>query len=351
MTHDLTARYAKAEALLPYKMKKLVDTPRVNPVWIRDTESFWYRNTTASDSEFVLVDAEAGTKQPAFDHVRLAEAVGKVLDKELDPRNLPFFGIELIDGVVRFVIDGMRLEVDLDTYETSILGASRPAEATSPDGRWAVGVRDHNLYLREVASNEVRQLTTDGEEGHAYGGMNDAVAARVMQGFAHGGESATAYSYVSEIAPPNRRGMWGSVAFIAIFGGSAEAASAAAAGAIAGTYRATAIYGRVRDTDAMRDVEVGDTLGPRRSGCAAQLRSDAGIRIGGQPVVARARESVRSGEANALAGWAESHAIDLTVIGAYERSRLFHYLVGGQGPRILEAVRSDVLLVRPGRAN
>jgi len=46
------------------------------------------------------------------------------------------------------------------------------------------------------------------------------LAARVMQGFAHGGESATAYSYVSEIAPAHRRGMWGSVAFVAIFGGS-----------------------------------------------------------------------------------------------------------------------------------
>ncbi|NKS73231.1 MFS transporter [Rhodococcus hoagii] len=51
------------------------------------------------------------------------------------------------------------------------------------------------------------------------------LAARVTQGFAHGGESATAYSYVSEIAPPHRRGMWGSVAFIAIFGGSALAYS------------------------------------------------------------------------------------------------------------------------------
>ncbi|MGF7121572.1 MFS transporter [Rhodococcus sp. TAF43] len=51
------------------------------------------------------------------------------------------------------------------------------------------------------------------------------LAARVVQGFAHGGESATAYSYVSEIAPPNRRGMWGSVAFIAIFGGSVLAYS------------------------------------------------------------------------------------------------------------------------------
>ncbi|QCQ94015.1 MFS transporter [Rhodococcus sp. SGAir0479] len=51
------------------------------------------------------------------------------------------------------------------------------------------------------------------------------LTARMVQGFAHGGESATAYSYVSEIAPPHRRGMWGSVAFIAIFGGSVLAYS------------------------------------------------------------------------------------------------------------------------------
>lgn len=55
--------------------------------------------------------------------------------------------------------------------------------------------------------------------------------------------------------------------------------------------------------------------------------------------------------ADMLGRYADDHDIDLTVIGAYERSRLFHYLVGGQGPRILEAVRSDVLVVRPGLAN
>lgn len=43
---------------------------------------------------------------------------------------------------------------------------------------------------------------------------------RMIQGFAHGGESATAYSYVAEIAPPNRRGMWGSLVFVAIMGGT-----------------------------------------------------------------------------------------------------------------------------------
>lgn len=43
---------------------------------------------------------------------------------------------------------------------------------------------------------------------------------RVVQGFAHGGESATANSYIPEIAPRDRRGKWGSMVYMSIFGGS-----------------------------------------------------------------------------------------------------------------------------------
>ncbi|MFF9854207.1 MFS transporter [Streptomyces litmocidini] len=49
--------------------------------------------------------------------------------------------------------------------------------------------------------------------------------ARMTQGFAHGGESATANTYIAEIAPSERRGLWGSIVFVAIFGGSAIAFS------------------------------------------------------------------------------------------------------------------------------
>lgn len=43
---------------------------------------------------------------------------------------------------------------------------------------------------------------------------------RIIQGFAHGGESATSTAYVSEIAPNHRRGMWSSMVHIGIVGGS-----------------------------------------------------------------------------------------------------------------------------------
>lgn len=43
---------------------------------------------------------------------------------------------------------------------------------------------------------------------------------RMIQGFAHGGESATANSYIPEIAPREKRGQWGSLIQVSIYGGS-----------------------------------------------------------------------------------------------------------------------------------
>lgn len=44
--------------------------------------------------------------------------------------------------------------------------------------------------------------------------------ARLIQGFAHGGETGTALAYVAEIAPPERRGLWSSSVLVAIGTGS-----------------------------------------------------------------------------------------------------------------------------------
>lgn len=47
-----------------------------------------------------------------------------------------------------------------------------------------------------------------------------------------------------------------------------------------------------------------------------------------------------------LSAYATEHGADLCVIGAYERSLLFHAIVVGKGPRIVEAAPSDILVVR-----
>lgn len=180
MTADLTARYATAEKLLPHNLKKLVQAPGVTPTWIRDTETFWYRNRTEAGTEFVLVDAEAGTKQPAFDHARVAELINAFGAGTAEPLALPFAAIELVDGAVRFVIDKQKIEVSLDTYAARVVGPGM-GETSSPDGRWSVGLREHNLYLRDRTTGVERQLTTDGAAAYSYATSPDATASLVMQ--------------------------------------------------------------------------------------------------------------------------------------------------------------------------
>ncbi|WP_187701920.1 MFS transporter [Dietzia sp. E1] len=74
------------------------------------------------------------------------------------------------------------------------------------------------MLMMAGASLLIGLLPTYGTLGIVASGL--LLLCRMVQGFAHGGESATAYSYVAEIAPPHRRGMWGSLVFVAIMGGT-----------------------------------------------------------------------------------------------------------------------------------
>ncbi|HVV74758.1 MAG TPA: DPP IV N-terminal domain-containing protein [Mycobacteriales bacterium] len=178
---DFAVRYANAEKFLRPHVRSLIDSPQVKPNWIRDTDLFWYDNVSNDRSNYVLVDAAARTKGPAFDHERLAEALKGIVEGEVDPGALEVTALEPIDGGLRLTAKGQRVEVSLDTYTVKALGAVNPTENLSPDGRWALFVQDHNLFVREVATDEVRQLTTDGEKSYGYGELPGFAVAQTQQ--------------------------------------------------------------------------------------------------------------------------------------------------------------------------
>ena len=62
----------------------------LHATWLESGSQFWYRSETApGKAAFLLVDAAAGTKRPAFDHDRLAAAWGQALGTPLRPDALP----------------------------------------------------------------------------------------------------------------------------------------------------------------------------------------------------------------------------------------------------------------------
>ena len=58
-------------------MADIVFRAQVKPNWLPGNTRFWYRVQVAQQHEFVLVDATAGKRAPAFDHARLADALSK----------------------------------------------------------------------------------------------------------------------------------------------------------------------------------------------------------------------------------------------------------------------------------
>src|SRR5712671_3827917 len=63
---------------------------RVQPHWFGNNSQFWYRVELGRNRhEFVLVDAETGTRMPAFEHLRLARALVEAGVKEATRDNLP----------------------------------------------------------------------------------------------------------------------------------------------------------------------------------------------------------------------------------------------------------------------
>ena len=73
----------------------------VVPHWFgEDDSSFWYRlNTAPSAHRFVLVDAKAGTRNDAFDHVRLAESLSMAVEEDVKPDRLQLQSLRFSDDL------------------------------------------------------------------------------------------------------------------------------------------------------------------------------------------------------------------------------------------------------------
>jgi dipeptidyl aminopeptidase/acylaminoacyl peptidase len=95
---------------------------RIRPNWLPGNDRFWYRVRTGVDRhEFVLIDAEAGTRRPAFDHERLADALKRAGQGGARPDNLPIdrLKLDLEEKQLHFRSDGRWWLCDLESYQLS----------------------------------------------------------------------------------------------------------------------------------------------------------------------------------------------------------------------------------------
>jgi dipeptidyl aminopeptidase/acylaminoacyl peptidase len=171
------AEYARAEQFMSYNTNPLVYGASVRPTWLSG-DRFWYRNHFAGGDEFILVDPSHGTRQRAFDHVRLAAALSRAAGTKYEAFNFPFTTFE-------FSSDGQSISFDVEnrhyTYDVrgdSCTIDSKPKDLTpdnsvvSPDDKRAAYIRDYNLWVRDLTTGEDTPLTSDGVKDFGYATNN-----------------------------------------------------------------------------------------------------------------------------------------------------------------------------------
>ena len=83
------ADYQRAHDLRVRARDLVVNTPGA-ATWIGDSDHFWYQMAVKGGTAFILVDAEAGSKKPAFDQDKLAAAISSVTGHPYTGLKLPF---------------------------------------------------------------------------------------------------------------------------------------------------------------------------------------------------------------------------------------------------------------------
>jgi dipeptidyl-peptidase 4 len=167
--HAITAAdYAHAEKFMAYNTNPLV-YHAVHPDWTAD-ERLWYRDAGPEGDKFVLFDPAKLTKEPAFDHAKLAAALSAAAGKAYEANKLPFREIELSrDGqFVSFRIGKRQFQCDRRGSKCVVVSGGVENSVASPDKKKLAFVRDYNLWVRDVASGKETQLTADGVKDYSY---------------------------------------------------------------------------------------------------------------------------------------------------------------------------------------
>ncbi|TWT29217.1 Prolyl tripeptidyl peptidase precursor [Posidoniimonas corsicana] len=170
------ADYDRADALAS-KVRGKVTRMDVRPNWLEGGSRFWYRVDLGDDrAQFILVDAEAGSRAPAFDQDRLAAALFARTGQRHDADQLPFRTIDFpADGVLGFSLDGKGWRCDLETYNLTeasaddapekstvrVLGGIRPERGTGEETQITfINRTEKPITLAWVSSGSRREYAT-----------------------------------------------------------------------------------------------------------------------------------------------------------------------------------------------
>lgn len=202
-----------AERFSGGKLRNMLFSYRVEPVWFKSGNKFWYSYKTGQGTNWYVVDPTARTKKPLFDNDKLAAELTEIVKDPFIGAQLPIRNLEVLEDGKTFTFD-VKSSQDAKPYTDESGKEVKPEKgekevfyfsydmntgklthlkdkhketkelswaSVSPDGKTVVYAKDFNLYrmsredYEKLKKNENDstitdiQITTDGEKDFGYG--------------------------------------------------------------------------------------------------------------------------------------------------------------------------------------
>ena len=165
--------YQRAEKFLSVNTTPLVSGMISGQTWL-DSDKLFYKNTIGNGWEYIIANPTAKEKKTAFDLEKLAASLMSFGVKDVKTNELGLSQVEFFEDETKmlFNIGFNRYQADLSSYEISKAEGRKRTEHLSPNGKLAAFIRDNNLWVRNVETKQVTQLTFDGSEDYGYATNN-----------------------------------------------------------------------------------------------------------------------------------------------------------------------------------
>lgn len=162
--------YKRAEAALPQHIDDLVTGMSVRPQWFEDSNRFWYEKVTHNGREYIVVDPVAGSVGPLFDHGQLLAQLNRATKQKVTVTDFRLRNAELDEEerALEFKFADRNWRVDLASSKLSERPKSDDVGVASPDGKLRAFNRNHNLWVKDEATGQEKQLTFDGTAARPY---------------------------------------------------------------------------------------------------------------------------------------------------------------------------------------
>ncbi len=173
------ADFRAAEKYTSENLGKMVGSTSVRPVYLKDSDTFWYSYKTGDGEFYWLVDPVKKIREPLFDNYYLVSEVNQKIDKILNPLEPAIKKLEFKkdNKSFTFEVDSFKFEYVLKTKEIKLVDTiqkEKPKDdgwkSYNKDSTWIVFARKHNLYLMNAKDKDSveYQLTTDGEKYYSW---------------------------------------------------------------------------------------------------------------------------------------------------------------------------------------